>query len=219
MGGDLTKWPRLLVVGQPVTREQAAEILLRTDSWYLACNDRAWVRELAWHADLEVDEYGRLTYGSTVKIRERLRVLDLAYVGNDRLASAWIGGPHGWVDWNGAVGCTTWNIGKYPGLAAVQQDLEAIAAEWPFLDMQVQLIPDEGEGGPPYYTWTVSGGVVSPDSRVRKIASPGELSLASILSIGFQAEVTRREQGCTLDTFKWAMAYVETKMLEGRFDA
>lgn len=40
---DLTKWPRLLVTGTPVTEEQANEILVRTANlWLLPGNDRDW---------------------------------------------------------------------------------------------------------------------------------------------------------------------------------
>lgn len=35
---DLTKWPRLLVTGQPVTEDQANDILIRTDDWYIVGN-------------------------------------------------------------------------------------------------------------------------------------------------------------------------------------
>lgn len=42
--GIVTKWPRLLVVGDNVTPEQADQILIRTNSWYLFSNDKGWER-------------------------------------------------------------------------------------------------------------------------------------------------------------------------------
>ena len=38
----LPKWPAIVVKGKPVTEDQAKEIIIRTDSFYFGCNDRAW---------------------------------------------------------------------------------------------------------------------------------------------------------------------------------
>jgi len=42
----LPKWPAFVVVGKPVTKEQAMEILIRTDSLCFSSNDREFDREL-----------------------------------------------------------------------------------------------------------------------------------------------------------------------------
>ncbi|WP_106239822.1 hypothetical protein [Nonomuraea fuscirosea] len=121
---DLTKWPRLLVVGEPVTREQASEILVRTDDWFLSTNDRAWkaaVEGLAaeygmpaeppFSADIETK---KSAWAGKREWRQRVGVLQLEYLGNARIASPWIGGPKGWCDWDGRIGCGNYNVGKYP---------------------------------------------------------------------------------------------------------
>jgi hypothetical protein len=41
----LPKWPGLLVVGKPVTREQAMEIIIRTDSLWFSTNDYKFSKE------------------------------------------------------------------------------------------------------------------------------------------------------------------------------
>ena len=43
---ELPKWPALVVIGESVTKEQAMEILIRTDSLYFGCNDKEWEEEL-----------------------------------------------------------------------------------------------------------------------------------------------------------------------------
>lgn len=64
----------------------------------------------------------------------------------DMIMSTWIGGPRGWVNWNGAVSATTWNIGKWPSVEEIEEDLELIATAFPFLNFRMQLLEDEGEG-------------------------------------------------------------------------
>ena len=167
---DLTKWPRLLVVGEPVTEQQANDILVRTFDWsWFHTNDRIWkafIERLA--ADIlgrpieppagEQSSESRSTYWDGVRAwQERMGILDLHYLGNDMIASSWLGGPQGWCDWDGTIGCANYNIGKWPSTDAVTEDLTSIATAWPFLTMRVQLLSDEGTGQL-LNTWTVSDG-------------------------------------------------------------
>lgn len=160
---DLTKWPRLIVVPEkpePVTREQANEILLRTNGYMFSVNDRAWERQVAGVLGIEVAQEGGWPVVSWKSARawyESIGGLELHYIENSRIASAWIGGPHGWLDWDGNIGCSTWNIGKWPGYEEVSEDWEMIAAAFPYLDLHAQLITDEGEGEVAGQ-WRVTGG-------------------------------------------------------------
>jgi hypothetical protein len=43
----LPKWPALLVKGESVTKEQAIEILIRTDDLEFSCNEREFSSELS----------------------------------------------------------------------------------------------------------------------------------------------------------------------------
>jgi hypothetical protein len=53
----LPKWPALLVVGKPVTRAQAMEIILRTDDLYFSSNDRSFDKLLnEYFYDIEVTD-------------------------------------------------------------------------------------------------------------------------------------------------------------------
>lgn len=140
------KWPNLLVVGEPVTREQAAAILIRTRPTYLFTNVR----------DAEAN------YN---KILDRLapEPLDLEYLDNTRIASSWIDGVKGWCDWNGHIGCSNYNIGKWPSVEEVTDDLRKIAEAFPFLRMIVQVLDRESceEGGTPTAEWRIRDGQVT----------------------------------------------------------
>lgn len=189
---DLTKWPRLIVVPEkpePVTRQQANEILLRTNGPYFGSNDRAWERSIAdvlgiamtWREvpGMPGGGWWDMTYASASEWYKSIGGLDLHYLVNSRIVSAWIGGPHGWLDWDGNVGCSTWNIGKWPSYEEVQEDWSAIAAAFPYLDLHAQLITDEGEGDVAGQ-WRVVGGraaLVEPVARFE----PLELSEADVL--------------------------------------
>ena len=102
-----TKWPRLVVAGQPVSEEQADEILIRTASLPLtwATNDHqlettiaAVFAEFGAPLDTRDETYsGRhvSSYRAHVEWARRVGILDLSYLHNSRIASSWIGGPHG----------------------------------------------------------------------------------------------------------------------------
>jgi hypothetical protein len=188
---DLTKWPRLIVVPEkpePVTREQANEILIRTTSPYLYTNDHLLdlaVREIlghphkdSWHGPAagEVKDW----IGAEREWRASLGILDLHYVYNSRIVSAWIGGPHGWCDWDGTLGCSTWNIGKWPSREDVTADWEAIAAAFPYLDLHVQLIITDSGDGELADEWRVHDGHAAPVEPVDRFTAK-DLSDADVL--------------------------------------
>lgn len=146
---ELTKWPRLLVVGDSVTEEQANEILVRTDQWYLTSNDKGWTGSIAFlvGGTGAMDKmYGGLTPQARQDLREELGALGLSYMYNSRIVSSFVGGPHGWCDWDGQIGCSTYNIGKWPSLEEVTEDWCKIAEAFPYLNLHSQLITDEGKG-------------------------------------------------------------------------
>jgi hypothetical protein len=177
----MTKWPRLVVVPkeghETVTREQANEILVRTNSRHLFSNDKVAERAVATvlghpHRD---SRSGPEAGAVMAWIREGeewaagLGMLELHYLVNSRILSAWIGGPHGWCDWDGNLGCSTWNIGKWPDAEEVTEDWQKIAAAFPYLDLHAQCITDEGDGQVAAQ-WRVTGGqaaLVEPIERFR----------------------------------------------------
>lgn len=203
---ELTKWPRLLVVGQPVTRQQANEILVRTNYWYLSTNDHEWRREVYYLIDMPTDTYGRPSWQDVEAFHKSINVLDLEYLGNRQIASSWIGGPHGWCDWNGGIGCATWNIGKWPSHEQVESEWREIATAFPYLDLKAQLVPDEGEAALPAVEYVVERGKVTTYLQPNRfITSSQELPVGAMLSIlgGVQ-----RERGVTLERLREALDQV-----------
>ncbi|MEV0617644.1 hypothetical protein AB0I81_30285 [Nonomuraea sp. NPDC050404] len=211
---DLTKWPRLLVAGEPVTREQANEILIRTDPWFLSPNDQAWVSAVegvAAEYGMPVDppfsadiETKKASWAAKRAWQKRTGVLQLEYLGNQRIASPWIGGPKGWCDWDGRIGCSNYNIGKYPSVEQLTSEWQRIAVAFPYLRLHAQVLDiDEDEGtGPVLATWAVMDGraaLVEPVGEVAPIVQLDEWDvLARLLPGG--------ERGVTLERLREALA-------------
>jgi hypothetical protein len=180
---ELSKWPRLLVVGKRVTPQQAGEILLRTNSWHMWLNDRAWMRQVGELANLPVDDYGMFDFQAVRAFERRYRVLALHHLHNHQIGSPSVAGAHGWCVWNGAIGCGVYNIGKWPSIAEVTEDWETIAAAFPYLDLRAQLVPDEGTAGFPAVEWHVSRGRVELDLEpVELLRPPVELDETDIVA-------------------------------------
>lgn len=178
---DLTKWPRLLVTGDQVTEDQANEILVRTNRWWLWINDQDWQRQIYNLIGVAFDKH-------LVPEREPLRafeeahgVLDLHYLDNARVASSWIGGPHGWCDWDGIISACTYNIGKWPSAGEVLDDCRVIAAAFPYLNLRAQLAPDEGAASP-VIEFRIDGGTVTwTTDPTELVTAPAELSMDTVM--------------------------------------
>ena len=222
---DLTKWPRLLVVGENVTREQANEILIRTDNWSPCTNDKAWETAVCALGDeygMPVNAPWRLKPGEYSErwreiearrqaSRERLGILELHYLGNARIASSWFGGPHGWCDWDGNIGCSNYNIGKWPSVEEVTEDWTAIAEAFPYLSLHAQLVTDEGEGEVAA-TWAVREGkaaLVEPAGQLAPVRDDVEGMVFGLL---YSAD---RERGVSIDRLREALAQVAAAEQDG----
>lgn len=140
----LPKWPACLINGNSVTKEQAVEILLRTDynlpNFSFASNDHAAnhayskIFGIDSNADIDYDELDRLKY--------KLGVLEIEFLANERILSSYIGGPNGWVDWEGKVSYFK-NIGKWPTTRQVYCEWQNIAKHFPYLNLTCQLFDKE----------------------------------------------------------------------------
>lgn len=168
-----SKWPRLLVVGDPVPVALAEEILVRTDGWYLSTNDKPYLRKLCAALGAAMDGWGSISWTATKSIRRRVGALHLDYLRNERIVSAWIGGPHGWCDWDGRIGCSTHSIGKWPTWDAVNGEWISIAAAFPALSLMAQLVEDEGLGAV-CAQWRIAGGRVEVQEPGDPIAEQAE---------------------------------------------
>lgn len=231
----LPKWPALAIVGKPVTRDQAMEILIRTDSLWFSSNDREFDSQLNEYLfDIEIPVSGYDSDSDAIreklgidkndqnswlavdeykqKFRKALGQVRLDYMHNSRIVSSWIGGPHGWCDWDGNIGSRNYNIGKWPSVEDVYTDWCEIAKAFPFLDLKCQLMgheagPDDGEDKP-LIEFTVNGGKVKMSIPKEAITSTAFGSADMFARFNNQ----HAERGCTIELFKSAVDLVRTKM-------
>lgn len=207
----LPKWPGLLVVGDTVTKEQAAEILIRTDLFYFSSNDLQWKKMLHNAANIKFEDeesYLATDWDSLREAKERFRVLDLEYLCNDRIASCWIGGPHGWCNWDGKIFSNNYNIGKWPNASAIYEEWEEIARAFPFLKLKSQLFDGETstENSKPAIQFNIADGKV----KQVEIENIGPIIYRLDLSCAFIPS-NIRERGCDLETFKTALEIAKRK--------
>jgi hypothetical protein len=211
---DYTKWPRLLVAGEPVTREQASDILIRTDNWHFCTNDQPWedaVNTLGEEYGMPVHSIRASKPGDYLERwreiearRERMGVLQLHYLRNSRIASSWIGGPHGWCDWDGRIGCSNYNIGKWPTEEAVTEDWQTIADAFPYLNLHAQLVADEGEGEL-LATWAVKDGKAALVEPAGLITDVTDDTAAMVFGLAYGM---RTERGVSLERLREALEQV-----------
>ena len=163
-----SKWPGMIVQGENVTEEQAAEILLRTDShlptFKYGCNDRAFIAEVQKLFPVAKAGDDLSWSEANAQNTETYKSLDVYLLSNSRIMSSWIGGVHGWCDWDGRIGCNNYNIGKWPSVEDVAEEWAVIAEAFPFLDLRCQLFNGETEVEPILMFTVKDGKVVVEDS-------------------------------------------------------
>lgn len=201
---ELTKWPLLLVTGEPVTEEQANDILIRTDSWSLMTNDKSWQRQVIELTGHELAEHG-WGFADDRAFRREYKVLDLHYLANARIMSSWIGGPKGWCDWDGTIGTSNYNIGKWPTVEEVEEDWTAITEAFPYLDLQAQLIPEEGEAGYAAVEWHVKDGSVEQVESTKLLRRPTDAGFVALFTRGGERGVQPDRLEVALDQARGEM--------------
>lgn len=202
---NLPKWPFMVVMGDPVTPKQAAEILIRTSRLpYLSTNEEKFhsgIRSLFGLCSAEtVNEMGYL-YAEESDMRRKLGILELGYLGNEQIASCWYGGAHGWCSWDGRIDARSYNIGKWPHAQEVLRDWKLIAKTFPFLRLSCWLYAHErSEDGLDLKSPLVEFRVKDGKARMaRKPSVPAdtwvELPQLNLFQVG-------REQGIDLGSFQ-----------------
>jgi hypothetical protein len=136
----LPKWPAILVVGKKVTEQQAAQIIIRTCGMSFYTNDHKYEKQLYEAAGIKFSKEPFLDYDSVdAAILKYGCCKKLDYLQNHRVVSSWIGGSHGWCDWDGSIGCDNYNIGKWPNEEEVLQEWQTIAEAFPYLDLRCSI--------------------------------------------------------------------------------
>ena len=153
------KWPGLLVRGERVSPDEAAEIIVRTSRWPIWSNDKkaqnvynalaGFVPKVPWQEER--------------KVAEKFGALELSYLSNSRIQSSWVCGTFGWCSWEGNIGCSYYNIGKWPSVDEVTEDWAMIAKAFPFLSLTAQVLSEEigcAEDPEPTAEWVLQKGEV-----------------------------------------------------------
>lgn len=138
-----TKWPAILITGEKVTEEQAIDIIIRTDeavanpSMFTFGNNHDFGKQWAELTNVDYDadssKYSRL---------EKINFVDLYYLRNTLLGSCWVGGSQSWIWEDGSIFKFS-NIGKWPAVENVIDELVKIARAFPYLKLKVTLFDDE----------------------------------------------------------------------------
>lgn len=152
--GELPKWSQCVIIGKPVTIDQAKEILLKTDRFFQGSgsNDHEW-DSLAWdkiglprwdyRKGFDSDEYEKYVERDEL-FKKRYGLIPLGYLENDYISTCFIYGPHGWCHPDGTIHFRD-NIGKWPEWDDIYQDCRELAKAFPFLDMKVYLFNQEAD--------------------------------------------------------------------------
>ena len=208
----LPKWPQMIVTGEPVTVEQAKDIIFRTDrfltdaSEYSGGNARDFNDDYRERAGLnEIRETFPKTWWDMVP--HAAGYIDTQYVRNDWGSCAFVFGPHGWCHPDGTIRFND-NVGKWPSVEDVLNDWTLLAEAFPFLNLHVTLMSGESmdEDTKPVVNIRVQSGTASvcePDLSVHS-ADITPLAVRSLLSLNMAPE--DRELGL-LDS--WYDEYAE----------
>lgn len=176
------KWPGLLISGKSVTSEQAAEIMIRTSRWPLNLPhhkiyfEKSIYKMMGAQKTILFDKYS-YDWDSLDILMKDHGILPIQYLSNDFIEPFhYLFGKRGWCDWQGEIGCHHYNIGKWPTLEDISNDLSIIAAAFPYLELEVQVLSDEiglnhiSPVAYPTAQWSVSNGKVTapffPTSKI-----------------------------------------------------
>lgn len=146
------KWPQAVIIGKKITKDQAREVLIKTDYFFTSDmpggNDEKYDIELRKRLNMPPCwSYGSdNTYEENVAWQKEHGCLQLNYLDNNWISSCYIGGPNGWCHVDGTI-FNNKNIGKWPEWSEVVEDLETLGKAFPFLDMTLYIIDCESGCG------------------------------------------------------------------------
>lgn len=213
------KWPRLVVRGEPVAKDLAAEIIVRTSGLRFWSNDKGLQRrcyKAVGLASKELDSIGYPDWQAEARVKKELGVLELEFLNNAMVTSSYVDGPHGWIDWEGMVGCSGFSIGKWPDHESVLSEWRLIASTWPELVLTCQLQDDEtGLYVEPLAQYQVADGAVAVEEPQGTLTSEATgthgIGVAGLL---FQPAAVC-ESGCSEAELRRAAALCRSKVDHG----
>jgi hypothetical protein len=229
---DLPKWAICDVDGPSVTPVQANEILVRTRPVYIDSNDKSFANEVdaiyyrahplgrqfkgEWWRDTS-------NFQDIQAYHEAMGLLDIYHLANHRECSAYIGGPHGWCDWDGRIHQREIRVGKWPNVSEVYDDWRQVAEAFPWLSLECRLMghdredPEDPDVEIPQIAvvFEVAGGEV----RARRPEQADHDKVQASPDIDIDAFVARLaggpwlERGVTLSRWSEACLQVADKMV------
>lgn len=202
---ELPKWPQMIVTGADITKEQAHEIILRTDDFLTStCG---WLggnnHDFNQHYRTETGLTG-LNYYDSDHLNKAMKVLDCNYVYNRWASSSFVYGPAGWCSPEGKIAFFH-NVGKWPTVEEVLDDWIMIALAFPFLDLNVTLMKCES-----------CEDIKTPLVNIRVVNGTAELAQPD-LSVHsevpddyfeFKFTNVNRELGLDAEFYEWAIPIV-----------
>ena len=143
----LPKWTGMICIGDPVTSEQALEIIIRTDN-YNFYNE--------YYRDVQLLNLIKKTYLRCLPIEDQISdqtldiekfnhmfgILPIHYLNNHMLYHST--GLHGWMKKDGTVKTSSYNIGKRPTRKHLIEEVEIILNAFPFIkNIHFQFLNEE----------------------------------------------------------------------------
>ena len=160
----------MTVMGSSISREEAADLLLRTNNWHWGevCT---WEAIEMWSALGIPCGYGKAPDRDSLReFLDRVHALNLQYICNHRLLA---GTPNGWCDWQGYIH-TTSGLVYWGETEAVREEWTEVADAFPFLDLRCQLWDEAGNK--PLIEFTVRGGKVRTSTPRSPLLKPTSLT-------------------------------------------
>lgn len=209
---NLPKWSRMVIIGDKVSSDQAAEIILRTSDLEFMCDDHIWRqqlhRELCILPETTKDHWYSININKLRNIEKSLGIIDLYFLRNYRIASNDI---HGWCSWDGIIG-GDYIIGKYPNASIIFGEWKDIAINWPFIKLKCQLWNDDDDDENYYPSIPKPGIEFIIENGTVSIIEPKLILEYFHDSSAANIYIPNRERGCTFDMYKKALKITHDSM-------
>lgn len=219
----LPRWVAFVVSGDPVTTNQAAEIIIRTDSFRYGSLQSKYVRSLYYsvgHSLKSIKDPFKITEEIN-KMRGSVKSLPLSFLNTDRISSSFVGGVTSWCDWVGKISSKGTNLGKHPDLISIFIELKTIAKAFPFLSMSVQVFNKEScyamdSDFVPLVEYRVHGGKVKSFKPAEPLFQPIDIDNVHRSfhpEVSFDVTKDVKKVGCPVPLFKSSFLKVKEKFV------
>lgn len=144
-----SKWPLILITGQPLTHEQTIDVIMRTDDNITKLSNASWGNNRSFF-EQRLSRFSQffdspdMAYFMIKLLRKRLGVIELEYLKNLLISSIDIEGASAWIYETGEIYYHN-PIGKYPTREELLADCKQIATAFPYIKMAVTVFDKESK--------------------------------------------------------------------------